>query len=228
MESLPKYTVYRSKRKSIRLVLRTNGTFAVYCPLRCSKQQIEEMVARNYKILIDKRNNTPDHLFSTENNAETLPFLAKRYPIMYTETTKFSFNGECFSAPIGCDKETIRASYGEILRKVAKNNLPRLTAELASEHGFKYNSVRIKAASSRFGSCSAKGNINLALALMACDTDFIQFVILHELCHTVHMNHSAQFYSLLQKVCPNHKELNERGKKLYSSLIKAINYRPCS
>ena len=227
MESLLKYTVYRSNRTDIRIVLRSNGTLAVYCPQRCPKREIEKAVAKNYCQLAKKHNSKADALFATENGTETLPYLGKRFPIEYAETTMFSFSGESFTAPSGSTHEAIRTAYIELMRRIAKKHLAPTVAALAEKHGFKFTAVRIKATCSRFGSCSSKGNINLSLALMACDYEFIEYVILHELCHTVHMNHSKDFYSLLSKVCPRHKEISDRGKAKYSDMVRAITYRPC-
>lgn len=227
MESLPKYTVYRSKRSNVKIVLRSNGTLAVYCPKRCPKREIEELVAKNYEKLAARHNSKADALFVFENGAETLPYLGRRFPIEYIESNVFAFDGMRFTAPIGAQRQALRVAYLEMMRKAAKKNLPSTVAALAQKHGFNYSSVRIKATSSRFGSCSSKGNVNLSLALMACDYEFIEYVILHELCHTVHMNHSADFYSLLGKVCPMHREICARGKAEYSNLVRAVTYRPC-
>ena len=228
MEGTPKYTVYRTKRKNIRMVLRANGTLSVYCPKRCSVSEIEAMVSKNYARLSKLHNEKADKLFTDATNRSfSLPYLGKRYPITYGNTKKLCFNGEMFIAKDGCDRETLRCEYVELLRSAAKKALPQLLKSYADAHGFEYSSVRIKSTSSRYGSCSAKKNINLSLALMACDRDFIRFVILHELCHTVHMNHGESFYLLLEKVCPDHKALNNIGKKLYSGITSYINYRPC-
>ncbi|MBQ9311340.1 MAG: M48 family metallopeptidase [Bacteroidales bacterium] len=96
------------------------------------------------------------------------------------------------------------------LRKEAKAYLPVRLAELAAEHGFEFNSVRIKHNSSNWGSCSSKGNINLNLNLMRLPEELRDYVLLHELCHLRHMNHGPEFHALLESLCPNHAELRKR------------------
>ena len=93
------------------------------------------------------------------------------------------------------------------LRKRAKAYLPVRLAELAAEHGFTYNQVRIKHNVSNWGSCSVKGNINLNLNLMRLPQDLQDYVMLHELCHLKHMNHGKEFHALLESICPKHREL---------------------
>ena len=99
------------------------------------------------------------------------------------------------------------------LRKQAKAYLPGRLAELAAEHGFSYNQVRIKHNVSNWGSCSVKGNINLNLNLIRLPQDLQDYVMLHELCHLKHMNHGKEFHTLLESVCPDHLALRRRLKE---------------
>ena len=96
------------------------------------------------------------------------------------------------------------------LRKQAKAYLPGRLAELAAQHGFSYNHVRIKHNVSNWGSCSVKKNINLNLNLMRLPAELQDYVMLHELCHLKYMDHGKEFHALLESVCPNHKELRTK------------------
>ena len=96
------------------------------------------------------------------------------------------------------------------LRRQAKAFLPGRLAELAAQHGFSYNQVRIKHNVSNWGSCSVKKNINLNLNLMRLPAELRDYVMLHELCHLKYMNHGKEFHALMESVCPNHKELRRQ------------------
>ena len=96
------------------------------------------------------------------------------------------------------------------LRRQAKAFLPGRLAELAAQHGFSYNQVRIKHNVSNWGSCSVKKNINLNLNLMRLPAELQDYVMLHELCHLKHMNHGKEFHALLESICPNHKALRTK------------------
>ncbi len=96
------------------------------------------------------------------------------------------------------------------LRKQAKAYLPGRLAELAAQHGFSYNQVRIKHNVSNWGSCSVKKNINLNLNLMRLPAELRDYVMLHELCHLKYMNHGKEFHALLESICPNHKALRRQ------------------
>ena len=94
----------------------------------------------------------------------------------------------------------------EALRREARKVLPVRLAELAAEHGFEYNQVRIKHNVSNWGSCSSKGNINLNLNLMRLPEHLRDYVMLHELCHLRHLDHGPAFQALLASLCPDHRE----------------------
>lgn len=87
----------------------------------------------------------------------------------------------------------------EQMRREAKKVLPERVALLAERFGFKYGRVSIRASRSKWGSCSGENNISLSLFLMTLPEHLRDYVIIHELCHTVHHNHSASFHALVDR-----------------------------
>lgn len=88
----------------------------------------------------------------------------------------------------------------EMLRRQAKAELPARLSDLASRHGFSYNRVVIKHNATNWGSCSAKGNINLNLNVVRLPKVLQDYVLLHELCHLRHQDHGHAFHLLLEHV----------------------------
>jgi predicted metal-dependent hydrolase len=86
-----------------------------------------------------------------------------------------------------------------ILRHQAQLFLPGELERLAKEHGFVYKEVKIRKSRTRWGSCSSKGTISLSIYLMLLPPHLIEYVLLHELCHTIEMNHSPAFWALMDK-----------------------------
>jgi predicted metal-dependent hydrolase len=86
------------------------------------------------------------------------------------------------------------------LRKEAKRLLPDRTKQLADKFGFKFSDIKIQSSKTRWGSCSRTKSINLSLYLMLLPAHLIDYVILHELCHTKEMNHGDKFWTLMDNV----------------------------
>ena len=78
----------------------------------------------------------------------------------------------------------------------------------AQRMGLKYGRITIKNQRSRWGSCIAKKNLNFNCLLMLCPKEVIDAVVVHELCHLVHMNHSKEFYALVRSVYPEYDHWN--------------------
>lgn len=92
----------------------------------------------------------------------------------------------------------------------AKEILPERVELLAKKYGYKYTAVSIKKATTRWGSCSSKNNINLSIFLMKLPDQLIDYIILHELCHTVHKNHGPRFWAELDRITDgNAKKLSK-------------------
>ena len=103
----------------------------------------------------------------------------------------------------------IRKILVEVMRYEAKVYLPKRLDELAKKHGFKYRQVFIKNAQTRWGSCSSENNINLNLHLMRLPDRLIDYVILHELSHTIEKNHGPRFWKLLGHMVDNPQKLRK-------------------
>ena len=111
---------------------------------------------------------------------------------------------------------TLSKAEIEQLRKAAKACLPPRVAELAAKFSLRYGKVTIRATRSKWGSCSATGNISLSLYLMQLPEHLRDYVIIHELCHTVHHNHSAQFHALVNHLTQGHEKALARELRMYT------------
>ena len=90
---------------------------------------------------------------------------------------------------------------------------------MVGANGISYGRITIRNQKSRWGSCSEKGNLNFNCLLMLTPPDVIDYVVVHELCHRIHMDHSAAFWAEVQKVLPDYKKAKKWLKDNGSSII---------
>lgn len=101
----------------------------------------------------------------------------------------------------------------ERLRTLAKEVLPVKVEHFSKIMGVKPTALHINSAKKRFGSCSAKNSINFSLYLMDYDERAIDYVVVHELAHIKHHDHSRAFYAFVASVLPDYKEREALLKK---------------
>lgn len=91
------------------------------------------------------------------------------------------------------------------LKKLAKEVLPQRVEYYSAIMGVKPENIKITSAQKRFGSCSGKNNICFSYMVMLYPPEAIDYVVVHELAHIVHHNHSKAFYSFIESVLPDYK-----------------------
>ena len=106
--------------------------------------------------------------------------------------------------------------------KEAKRVLPEKVRYFAERIGVNFRSVSIRKARTLWGSCTARGGINLNCLLVLLPTEICDYVIIHELCHRKQMNHSRAFWKEVEKYCKDYKSrrkiLKDYGEKLLQRL----------
>ena len=108
------------------------------------------------------------------------------------------------------------------LAEKAAEVLPEKVRHFAEKIGVTYGRITIRSQRTRWGSCSAKGNLNFNCLLMLCPEEVQDYVVIHELCHRREMNHSAAFWAEVEKICPDYhsyrKWLKDHGASLIAKL----------
>jgi predicted metal-dependent hydrolase len=106
------------------------------------------------------------------------------------------------------DERAVNHALRQWLVSIAHEELSCELQRLADEGGFRYARVQIRRQRTRWGSCSASGTISLNVCLMFLAPPVVRYLLLHELCHTRHMNHSQRFWSLVRAHEPDYQRLD--------------------
>jgi len=152
---------------------------------------------------LEKRN----ILINEKTQLQTLTFVVEAKPVE-RKNIYFSLKNSTLRIefPVGtnCNETKTQEFFwngiSHFLRKEAKRILPDRTKQLAARFGLDFYDIKIQSSKTRWGSCSRAKSINLSLYLMLLPAHLIDYVILHELCHTVEMNHGLNFWKLMDKV----------------------------
>lgn len=106
----------------------------------------------------------------------------------------------------------------EDLADMALRVIPERAAYYAGRLGVSYGRITIRNQRSRWGSCSARGNLNFNCLLMLAPREVTDYVVVHELCHRLEMNHSRRFWELVESILPDYRErrrwLRDNGEVL--------------
>ena len=108
------------------------------------------------------------------------------------------------------DHDACRAVLIRWLKCRTREEIVPWLYSLAEQNGFRFNEVLVRGQKTRWASCSSKGTISLSYKLLFLERDSVRCVLLHELCHTVFMNHSLRFWTLLCGLEPNCKAISKR------------------
>ena len=111
------------------------------------------------------------------------------------------------------EKENKKQKKKELYTKEEfKEIIEKNANELIQETGVRPNKITIKQIKYAWGSCSSKKNITINLELIKYSEQALRYVILHEICHLKYMNHSQEFWNLVQKYMPEYKEIKKEFK----------------
>jgi hypothetical protein len=106
------------------------------------------------------------------------------------------------------DDRAVTTALRDWLGELAQAQLGVELSKVAAECGFRYARAQIRRQRTRWGSCSASGTISLNMSLLFLRPQVVRYLLVHELCHTRHMNHSARFWALVASFEPDYQELD--------------------
>lgn len=212
------YTHRKNPRsKSLRISVSGTGEVIVTAPPYTPKMLVDRFVQTNsHWIELQKRKIASKRIFTVTDT--TVAVFGKKYqredvfsktlPLgIHIKGEKLLFNS-AFKAGIDEDSKITQAFHQhtrKFLKKTAQSYILPRTESLAKKMATTYGSVSLKEQKTRWGSCSSKGNLNFNWRLVHFEPPIIDYVIIHELAHRTHMNHSSDFWKLVEKHDPEYK-----------------------
>jgi len=213
------HKIIKSKRRTLSLSINENAELIVRAPNQISNKRIEEFIIEKSKWINKNKNLMQSRINEMNDSDSDYLFLGNIYPLIkvYENPNKIDFNGTEFITSIE-NQDKFKASLKSWYKiKFTEIAIPRLNY-FSDKYNLKINQVRFKNQKTLWGSCSSKNNINLNYLLVMAPMLVIDYVIIHELVHTVHKNHSENFWNAVEAIMPDYKKakkwLNKNGYKL--------------
>ena len=223
---LPAYTVRVSDRaKSVRLSLSVEAGLEVVIPVDYDHQKVPELIQKKRdwivrnQLKLDQReaffqsqapHELPDHInlrsLDEEWQIEYQEVLTKSRAIAIQEKKselKLIVKGNI------TDIEACKFFLKQWLMQKAEKHLFSWLRKVSISAKLPYRTTAVRSQKTLWGSCSGNRNISLNYKLLFLEANVVEYVLIHELCHTVHMNHSDKFWKLVSKFEPNYKVLDK-------------------
>ena len=212
-EEFGKITIRRSARATqVRLRVAPDGTLRASLPLYAPSFLVKRLIKSSRQELRDMLSQAQPHTIYTDGMQ-----IGKSHTLIVRQvagTVQSHRRGQQIIISLPPHKSLqdtdvvreVRDSIIAALRVEAKSYLPKRLSFLAAKGGFSYKKVRFSHASGRWGSCTSEGTISLNIALMKLPFELIDYVIIHELAHTRHMNHSPEFWQQVAEWDPQYKD----------------------
>lgn len=216
------YTIKYSKRKTMGLYITKNAEIEVRVPNGIPQKVVADFVAQHQHWIDTHHGAVAQQVAERENFAlrfgAKLLFLGHEFPLEPVEKPAFGFDGQHFYAYAQMTAEELRTSLVGVYRTLAKKVLGDMVKDLAKHMGLEPKAVKINGARTRWGSCSSAGNLNFSWYLVMAEEATIRYVVVHELAHLIEMNHSPNFWRIVEQVLPNYKSEREKLKLLQKKL----------
>lgn len=126
------------------------------------------------------------------------------------------------------ETENTEMLYAKDIRELtvlARRVIIEKVRKYAALMGVTYGKVTIKNQRSRWGSCSSKGNLNFNCLLMLAPDSVVDYVVVHELSHRIHMNHSKDFWLQVESIMPDYKEKEKWLKDNGAAIVRRVHIR---
>lgn len=201
--------IVRSKRKTIALIVKPDGSLIVRAPLRTPDGIIQEFIQRNTGWVTRKQAEALAALPPAPRQyvaGELFLYLGNPYPLFIAQGQQppLLFDESFKLADAAQSKASLM--FERWYRTQAKMIINERVDVYARQYNFQYKRIGITSARTRWGSCSANGSLNFSWRLMMAPIEAIDYVIIHELVHTVVHNHSRQFWDKVARIMPDYQE----------------------
>lgn len=212
--------IIRSKRKTIALIIQRDGALIVRAPLRAPEKFIREFAEKHTQWILKKQTQMRAVVPAPAKQylpTETFLFLGEEFPLEIVKGQKTALALDTHFKLAESALENAEQTFQHWYREQARQILTERVRLFAGQHNLQYQKIRIGSARTRWGSCSDKDVLSFSWRLILTPMEIVDYVVVHELAHTLVHNHSKRFWKQVEKFLPDYKErrkwLRTNGQK---------------
>jgi predicted metal-dependent hydrolase len=228
-ETYPYHLAVSTRHRRIRLRVSRERGLEVVIPRGCDPASVPALVERHRDWIrraldrlgpmppIDNRWRLPDAIH--------LPALGRDWSVSARAranagrtTVRDAGEGRLLISGNIDDERACRLALGRWLQRLARRHLVPALQRVSREIGMAYRRVQIRRQRTRWGSCSRDGTISLNANLLFLPPETVEYVLIHELCHRVELNHSTRFWRLVERHCPDYRRHHGRRRELWQQV----------
>ncbi len=211
----------RSRRKTIAICIGRDGVVIIRAPMKAAQSTINGFVREKQSWIEEKSSQMAENAASRREfhvaPGSALPLLGREHPVLAGGCV--TFDGTSFTVPDEAF-ETLKPQIIKLYQSIALKVISERTDYYAKQAGFMPSGVRIGSANTCWGSCSGKNRLSFSWKLILVPPEQIDYVVVHELAHTLEHNHSARFWKLVEVVLPDYKIRRKKLKAIAQDLQK--------
>ena len=210
----------RSKRKTLSLIVETDGTLTVRAPLRMKETEIRQFIEAKKNWIKRKQFKAQEEAAAPRRyvDGETFWYLGQPVPLRIISDGKSALVMDGSFKLTKSKQPQAQSVFTTWYKKRARKVLTERVEFFARKHGFKVGKIRISSARTRWGSCSSKETLSFTWRLVMAPPDVIDYIVVHELCHLKEMNHSVVFWTQVESILPDYKQ-HRKWLKSYGKLL---------
>lgn len=221
------YILIRSRRRDVLLKALPGGETRVYAPSWTGLKDADALVRQKADELLEmharlERQLAENRLRHPVGEGSRICIEGGAYALKRVQGTRISLKLEdencILTLPQPDDEQAVRAALRQALSRRALVRIREKLDEYAPKIGVAFGRVAIRDQKSRWGSCSAKRNLNFNWKLIMAPPEALEYVVIHELCHLIEFNHSPRFWNLVKQQMPEYeswkKWLKAHGSEL--------------
>lgn len=207
------FEVIRRQRKSVEIQIDSISGFRVIAPKKLSEKRLLELLEPKkewiYEKILEIEVHNQNRVRKAYENGEIFMVLGTAHPLQIVidpnikKAKAMLLSEKLLVKTADPSREAVREAVVAFYRTFTRQEIEKRIEPLVESLGVKYQKIVIKDQKRRWGSCSQLGNLNFNWRCGMMPAFVLEYILIHEVCHLVHLNHSATYWTLVKKTCPD-------------------------